>query len=70
MRERRWPRTERVGEGEHAYLLEGAEDREVLGGEPGLEAQGVQGAFGYRWRLVGSSREGKELRGRQMGLLG
>ena len=49
-----------MGEGEHASLLEGAEDREALGGEPGLEAQGVQGAFGYRWRLVGSSREGKE----------
>ena len=37
-----------MGEGEHASLLEGAEDREALGGEPGLEAQGVQGAFGYR----------------------
>ena len=48
----------------------GTEDREVLGGEPGLEAERVPGAFGYRWRFVGSSPGKAELRGRHAGLPG
>lgn len=48
----------------------GTEDRKVLGGELSLEAEGVPGAFRYRWRLVGSSPEKAELRGRHMGLPG
>lgn len=59
MRERRWPRTERVGEGVHASLLEGAEDREVLGGEPGLEAQGGAGSIRVQVETCG------QLKGRQ-----
>lgn len=72
MRERRLPMSEREGGAERRTCISsgGTEDRKVLGGEPSLEAEGVPGALGYRWRLVGSSAEKAELRGRHTGLPG
>ena len=72
VRERRLPRSEREGGAGRRTCISsgGTEDREVLRSEPGLEAERVPGAFGYRWRLVGSSPGKAELRGRHTGLLG
>ena len=72
MRERKLPMSEREGGvGRRTCISSaGTEDRKVLGSKPSLEAEGVPGALGYRWRLVGSSPEKAELRWRYTGLTG